>query len=491
MARYVAVRDEEAFGELVRRHGPMVLCTCARMLRNCHDAEDAFQAVFVIMAGRRRALRRVRSLGGWLHAVAVRVSYGMLRANRLRERRLSAVARGHQAKEGDRVRELEEVLDEELTALPAKYREALILCDLEGHTREEAARRLNTSASALAKRITRGRKLLGERLVRRGVTLGVGGLTAALSHCVQAGVVLPAGLTQETIRIAELFVLGTRIYGVPAVTKITTLARGELNRMFLTKLSTTVGIAALAAAIWLGASPASKVVGLVAGVRAGTVLFDDFNDGSAMDGSPASWTPFPGFNTGTFNASTGDFVLTQPPDGSPQVVLPSIAPLGATSIRAQVRELQGGGPISLMARFSTVGIPAGYQAGIGGGELYIERTNAPFNNTSLAAANTNLNPSVEDVFLQFDLIGSQLNLFAWRVGEARPNTPTLSATDSTFPSGVAGILIDSAGIPHSVAFRAIHIADTPIPEPSSVALVSLGAIALASLAFRFRLTRVG
>jgi RNA polymerase sigma factor (sigma-70 family) len=413
VARYAAVRDEEAFRELVRRHGPMVLCTCARMLRHRHDAEDAFQAVFLVLAAKRRALRHVRSLGGWLHSVAIRVSYGMLRSNRRRELRLAAISNEHpEAEEDGRVRELEEVLDEELAALPAKYREALILCDLEGHTREEAARQLNTSGSAIAKRVTRGRTLLRDRLVRRGVTFGASGLAAALAHGTATGLVLHPRLINETLRIADLFLLGARVSGVPAVAKITSVAQGELNRMFLTKLSTTIGIAALAIVVWLGASPASKVVGLLAGVQAGTVLFDDFNDGSATDGNPATWIPFPGFSTPSFiSAASGDYVLTQPNE-APQVTYPNIAPLGATSIRAQVRELQGGGPISLLARFNTVGIPAGYQAGIEPGGLYIVRTNAPFNNTDLASAVTNLNPSIEDIILQFDLIGSRLSLFA-------------------------------------------------------------------------------
>jgi RNA polymerase sigma factor (sigma-70 family) len=490
IARFVAVRDEEAFRELVRRHGPMVLSACARVLRHRQDAEDAFQAVFVILAARGRALRRVRSLGGWLHNVAVHVSYRALRGNRRRTRRLFDVQRLLTTEKDDHVRELQNVLDEELTALPAKYREALVLCDLEGHTREEAAKILNTSAGTVGTWVTRGRRRLRDRLVRRGVTLGAGGLAAVWSSS-GAAAQLSAELVQQTLRHAELFLLtGTRVASTATAAKITSLAHGELNRMFLTKLSTTVGIVALAVALVLGASPFSKSIDLVSRVRADTIFFDDFNDGSAMDGSPVTWIPVPGFNTGTFSAATGDYVLTQPANGAPQVVYPNILPLGTTSIRSRVRELQGSGPISLFGRFNTIAPQSGYQAGIEPGGLYIVRTNAPFNNTDLASTTTDLNPSVEDVFLQFDMIGSQLNLFAWRAGDAKPNSPTLSAIDNTFPTGIAGILIDSEAS-HSIAFRFVHVADMPIPEPTSVALGSLGFVALASFAFRTRLNRVG
>jgi hypothetical protein len=260
--------------------------------------------------------------------------------------------------------------------------------------------------------------------------------------------------------------------------------------MFLSKLSTTVCIVALAAALVLGASPASQMLGLISTVRAQQFMpfFDDFSDRSATDGSPATWIPLPGFNTGTFDATTGDYVVTQPPDGWPQVATAETAPLSVTSIRAQVRELQGNGAIALTARGNN-NPPTGYQAGIFPGVLYMDRTNAPFDNTELAAKATALNPSLEDIWLQFDVVGSRLDLFAWRVGEEKPTTPSLSATDSTFATGFVGILIDSPSS-HSVALRSIQVSNVPIPEPSSAALGSLGMVALVGLVFRSRLNRI-
>jgi RNA polymerase sigma factor (sigma-70 family) len=494
VARYAAVRDEEAFRELVRRHGPMVLCTCARMLGHRQDAEDAFQAVFLVLAARRRALRRVRSLGGWLHSVAIRVSCGMLRSNRRRERRLAAISNQHPAEEDGRVRELEQVLDEELAALPAKYREALVLCDLEGHTREEAGRRLNTSASAIAKRVTRGRKLLGERLVRRGVTFGAGGLAAALAHGTAAGLVLHSGLINETLRIADLFLLGARVSGVPAVTKITSLAQGELTKMFLAKIGKSVCMIALIAALWFGAPPVSGVVGLVSRVRANTVLFDDFNDGAATDGSPWSWRPWDegGVGNGVFDASTGDFVLTPNADVPLGAILNPSVNLTNLSIRTQVRNtgsgdatVQGTGMI-VHADFANPNW-AFFDCGIGtNGNLYIV-SHGP--NIDLAETQTNLRPLEEDVVLQLDLIGNSLRLFAWRLGEPMPAQPQVQATSNLHASGSIGIYYNPPTGNGTGTFRFVHIATAPIPEPSSIALGSLGALALAGLAFRIRLNR--
>jgi RNA polymerase sigma factor (sigma-70 family) len=322
IARFVAVRDEEAFRELVRRHGPMVLSTCVRMLRHRQDAEDAFQAVFVILAARSLALRRVRSLGGWLHNVAVRVSYGVLRGNRRRSRRLFAAHRDRPSQEErDCVRELHEVLDEELTALPAKYREAIVVCDLEGHTREEAARILNTSASTVGTWVDRGRRRLRDRLVRRGVTVGAGGLAAAWSLPTGAMTQLSADLIQQTLRHAELFLLtGAKVSATAAASKITSLAQGELNNMFLTKLSTTVGIAASVLALILGALPVSSVIGLVSQGRAAQFFVDDFEDGNIFDGNPVTWrTEGPPYDAGINEVVNGNLVLT-PPESLPPLL---------------------------------------------------------------------------------------------------------------------------------------------------------------------------
>jgi RNA polymerase sigma factor (sigma-70 family) len=490
IARYVAVRDEEAFRELVRRHGPMVLSTCARMLRHRQDAEDAFQAVFVILAARSRSLRRVRSLGGWLHNVAVRVSYGVLRGNRRRSRRLFAAHRDRPSQEErDCVRELHDVLDKELTALPAKYREAIVLCDLEGHTREEAARILNTSASTVGTWVDRGRRRLRDRLVRRGVTVGVGGLAAAWSVPSGAMTQISAHLIQQTLRHAELFVLtGTKVSGTAAAAKITSLAQGELNNMFLTKLSTTVGIVALALALVLGASPAVNIIGFGTGARAATIFFDDFEDGNVTDGDPVTWLF--GRTNGTRQIVSGDYVLSGSDvssyaDGS--------ISFRDGSIRTQLRFLQSNDSsiAYVFSRSPTFG--PSYVGAIRRDGLLaiIESFDAdPFIQIH-SETPTSLDPVTRDVVLQLDAFGNRISLFAWHAGDPKPNQPQLVVFDDTLTFGDVGIGMDfdarvGAGGQSQVAFR--HFA--AVPEPNTIALGSLGSVALASFTFRNRLLRV-
>ena len=496
MARYLAVRDEEAFRQLMLRHGPMVFCTCLRMLKQRQDAEDAFQAVFVTLAGYGRALRRVRSLGGWLHNVSVRVCHGVLRANRRREQHLrESYQQGSERASGGP--ELKLLLDEELTALPAKYREVLILCDLEGHTREEAARKLGSSAGTVATWLARGRKQLRQRLIKRGLTLGAGGLAAELSRLAEAAPEISSELAQHTIRHAQLFVAGKSAAALPSAARIESLAQGVIHTMFLTKLSTPVCIIALAAALVLGASPVSKLIGLTSSVRAADIpLYEDFNDRSATDGSPAAWRPFAevGSADGTFDASSGDFVLT-PASGAntltalldPPVDLPNL------SIRTQFRNsgileqsVHGTGVLVRgdAATFSAL------DCGIdNSGELYINYQ-GPY--TQLGGALTDLRPLEEDVVLQVDVFGTLVSVFAWRPGEPKPDQPQLQAFSDHRASGSIGIYYNPPDIANGTAtFRYVQVAREPIPEPPTAALGSLGFIALAGFLFRTRLKRAG
>jgi RNA polymerase sigma factor (sigma-70 family) len=175
---------EDAFAAMVRRHGPMVFGVCRRMLANHQDAEDAFQATFLVLACKPHAVRPAARLAAWLHGVACRVA---LHARRAAARRRNAEARA--ATERPRISEtldplpddVRSVIDVSLAELPEKYRAALVLCDLEGLSRKEAAGRLGWSEGTLSGRLARARKLLAERLTRRGVTLGSGGIAAVLS----------------------------------------------------------------------------------------------------------------------------------------------------------------------------------------------------------------------------------------------------------------------------------------------------------------------
>jgi RNA polymerase sigma factor (sigma-70 family) len=172
LARYVDHGDERAFADLVRRHGGLVQEVCQRVLRHQHDAEDAFQATFMVLARRASSLDGTRSLSNWLYQVAYRTALkARSRSARLRARESShgkpeAIEDVHDAWRLD----LGRLLDEELHELPEKYRAPLVLCYLYGKTHQEAAHELGWPSGSMSTRMSRARDLLRERLSRRGVT---------------------------------------------------------------------------------------------------------------------------------------------------------------------------------------------------------------------------------------------------------------------------------------------------------------------------------
>src|SRR5262249_53537960 len=171
LARFVACRDEDAFTSLVRRHGPMVLGVCRRILGDT-AAEDAFQATFLVLVRRAASLDRPELLGNWLYGVASRVARearSREARRRARERQAQAMARPEAGPAPEPVwADLRPVLDEELGQLPEKYRQALVLCYLEGRTHEEAARALGIPIGSVSWRRSRGPAPLAPRLTPRG-----------------------------------------------------------------------------------------------------------------------------------------------------------------------------------------------------------------------------------------------------------------------------------------------------------------------------------
>jgi RNA polymerase sigma factor (sigma-70 family) len=202
LERFVARRDggEAAFETLVARHGPMVLGVCRQILVSPHDAEDAFQATFLVLVRRAGAIRKRDSLGPWLHGVARRVS---LRAKtNAARRKLREGASGIRAAAGARNgqgSELVASLHDEIARLPEKYRSPIVLCDLEGHTHAEAAERLQWPVGTVSGRLFRAREILRGRISRRGIALSVTGAVGALAAPARAAV--PSALVRWT-RIA-------------------------------------------------------------------------------------------------------------------------------------------------------------------------------------------------------------------------------------------------------------------------------------------------
>jgi RNA polymerase sigma factor (sigma-70 family) len=220
--------DAAAFAALVRRHGPMVWGVCRRVLGNHHDAEDAFQATFLVLVRKASSIKPREKLVNWLYGVAYQTAR-KARATRARRRQRETPLPDlpePAVPETDLWRELRPVLDRELGRLPGKYRAALLLCDVQGLTRKEAAWRLGLPAGTLSGHLTRGRTLLAARLTRQGLVLSGGALAAVLARQAAAA---PADLVASTIRAATV---GVADAVSPAVAHLT---REVLRTMLLSK----------------------------------------------------------------------------------------------------------------------------------------------------------------------------------------------------------------------------------------------------------------
>jgi RNA polymerase sigma factor (sigma-70 family) len=241
LTRFVQQRDEAAFTALVQRHAPMVLGVCRRVLRHSHDAEDAAQATFLVLAYNAKSIEKRGSLGSWLHTVAYRAAR-KLQADILRrtgcERSLADVSTAEATQEVT-WREVQLVLDEELNRLPEKYRAPLVLCFLEGMTQDEAARQLGWSREVLRGRVDRGRKRLRCLLVRRGVTFSAAMLGTAMAGGASAGMASPA-FVDYTVKAAALVAAGQAAAQGAIPAEVAALA-GEVSRaMFTIKLRAAV-----------------------------------------------------------------------------------------------------------------------------------------------------------------------------------------------------------------------------------------------------------
>ncbi len=234
LERFVRQRDEDAFAQLVSRHGPLVFGLCRRVLGNVQDAEDVFQATFLVLARKAASIRKPGSLSSWLHGVAYRLALKTKAEIERRHIHEQQTALPAESAEIDwSWREVRGLLDEELQRLPEKQRLPLVLCYLEGLTQDEASRRLGWPRGTLKRRLESGRERLRLRLTRRGVTLGTSLFAAALSQSATKGAV-PAVLRSATVRVAMQFV--THETAALAATPATMLANGALQTMATAKL---------------------------------------------------------------------------------------------------------------------------------------------------------------------------------------------------------------------------------------------------------------
>jgi RNA polymerase sigma factor (sigma-70 family) len=217
--------DEAAFEALVRRHGPMVLGVCQRVLGNVHDADDAFQATFLVLVRKAAGLRQRELLANWLYGVAHRTALEaktVAARRHRRERQVSAMPEPEAPP--TEAEELRPHLDRELSGLPDKYREALVLCDLEGRTRREAASQLGIPPGTLSGRLTTARRLLAKRLARHGF---------ALSGGILASAAVPPSLMAATVKAATAVARGAAVSVVSAA--VAALTERVHKTMLLTK----------------------------------------------------------------------------------------------------------------------------------------------------------------------------------------------------------------------------------------------------------------
>jgi len=283
LERYIDRRDEAAFEALVRRHGPMVLGVCRRILRNEADAEDAFQATFLVLVRKANSIRPRGMVSNWLFGVAQNTALkarSMIHKRSVKEREAGALPKPTAAEE--LWRQVQALLDVELSRLPDKYRVPIVLCDLEGKTIREAARNLSWPQGTVATRLAQGRKMLAKRLSKHGLALSGGVLATLLSEgAALAGI--PTTVLASTIKAATVFSLGQGVPSGLISAKVAALTEGVVKTMFLTKLK----IATVTALVAIGLGTGATVLCRTSSATAKPPEASDartFSDGNTVEG---------------------------------------------------------------------------------------------------------------------------------------------------------------------------------------------------------------
>jgi RNA polymerase sigma factor (sigma-70 family) len=261
LERFIAHRDEAAFEILVQRHGPMVWGVCMRVLLVHHDAEDAFQATFLVLARKAGTINRREGLASWLHSVAyqtARKARSMTAKRRVRETQVTDMPDPKPAGP-DLWGDVLPVLDEEINRLADNHRAPIVLCDLEGKSRREAARQLGWPEGTVSSRLSRGRAILANRLARRGVVLSGGALAGLLAqNALAAGV--PYSLLSITVKNVASIAAGETVAAGVISVKVASLSRGVLTAMLISKLK-VVAVVALAVGLLGSGIGASGLAG--------------------------------------------------------------------------------------------------------------------------------------------------------------------------------------------------------------------------------------
>ncbi|HEX5272296.1 MAG TPA: sigma-70 family RNA polymerase sigma factor, partial [Gemmataceae bacterium] len=246
LGRFVERRDETALAVLVKRHGPMVWGVCRRLLGH-HDAEDAFQATFIVLVRKAASVKPREMVGNWLHGVARQAALQARTAARRRAREIQVTPMPDTEAPQDRWADVRPILDEELSRLPDHYRVVIVLCDLEGRSRKEVAGQFGCPEGTVASRLARARGMLARRLAARGVALSCG---AAVLSQDMASAAVPASVVSSAIKAASLCAAGQA--AVPV--KVAVLAEGVLKAMLMSKLKAAVAVVLVLGLMAIGAT---------------------------------------------------------------------------------------------------------------------------------------------------------------------------------------------------------------------------------------------
>jgi RNA polymerase sigma factor (sigma-70 family) len=250
LGRFLQTRDPAAFAALVERHGRLVWNVCRRVLDHDHDAEDAFQATFLLLAQQARAIRQQDSLSSWLYGVAYRIAVRARGRRQVQRERTMPLTSDPVSPPETGWSDLKPILDEEVSRLPTKYRVPVLLCYFEGQTHAEAGQTLGWPTGTVAGRLARARDLLRTRLLRRGLTFSAAALGALLiEHAATAGV--PELLFQSTIHAAVATSAGVT---TGATANALALMQGVSKAMLIQRLTVLGGVCLAALLMLTGGS---------------------------------------------------------------------------------------------------------------------------------------------------------------------------------------------------------------------------------------------
>ncbi len=501
--RYHEGRDQRAFGELVKRHGPMVMATTRRVLDGHDDCLDAFQATFLALAKSVDRVRNRAAIAGWLHRAAHSSALEVRRSNSRWEGRRERMKEQVKVDSGSRTvtdatgptqrianAELAEILDEELAQLPDNLHAVIILCDLEGLSQKEAAARLGIPASTVNDRVTKARKVLAQRLIKRGVTLSLAALATCIAPTGKTASAMTPALVAGTTTKATLFVAGKTGTDVGVKDSIIQSANQVVIIMTKTKFS-SIAIAALAIVATAGAL--CGIVGMQQGTARATTIFNEtFDDGNLQDGQPVTWSTNAEFPA-VIDISKGELHLSTL-EGAPLNSRAAIEVAGLsvkdTSIRTRLRVERAGDLATVVTRssISDEGEPQGYVAGVAyfanlgqsvviAGRTDDSQTTEPF--SPVSGGNGIVLPydvRLEDTEIRLDMVGDNFKLWVWRAnGGTMPEEPQFDSTDGAYsdPGTVAIVAGNFAGSGTGIVD---FIEVEEVPEPKGAAIGLLGVV---------------